>query len=86
MAITALPVENTDDFCQWMLEEFSFHGQTVMMAPGAGFYATPGRGLDEVRLAYVLEEKQLIQAAVCLSEGLKAYAEFRLESATASSN
>lgn len=81
-----LPVDNTDDFCQWMLEEFSFMGQTVMMAPGAGFYASPGRGLNEVRLAYVLEEKQLIQAMVCLSEGLKAYAELKAESAAATSN
>ena len=68
-----LPVDDTENFCQWMLEDFSFEGATVMMAPAAGFYATPGLGLNEVRIAYVLDEKELEAAIRCLSEGLKAY-------------
>ncbi len=73
-AMVRLPVENSELFCQWMLEEFSHNGATVMMAPGAGFYATPGLGEDEVRIAYVLKENDLAAAMECLAAGLKAYA------------
>ena len=52
-----LPVDNADKFAQWLLEEFSYKGETVMVAPAAGFYATPGKGTNEVRIAYVLKKK-----------------------------
>lgn len=68
-----LPVENAEDFCKWMLESFEYEGQTVMMAPGSGFYATPGKGKDEVRIAYVLNCDELRKAMTCLKEGLKQY-------------
>lgn len=73
-AVAKLPVENTDHFCQWMLESFEFNGETVMMAPLSGFYSTKGEGTQEVRLAYVLEKEKLKRAVKCLEEGLKAYA------------
>ncbi len=72
-AVAKLPVENTEHFCQWMLEEFEYEGDTVMMAPASGFYSTSGRGRDEVRLAYVLEIEKLKKAIVCLEKGLIAY-------------
>lgn len=68
-----LPVDDAEKFCQWMLEEFSHDGATVMMAPAAGFYATPGLGKDEVRIAYVLNADELKKAVVCLQEALKVY-------------
>ena len=68
-----LPIENSDDFCQWMLESFDHNGKTVMMAPGTGFYATLGLGKKEVRIAYVLKSEDLKQAVICLREGLKKY-------------
>ncbi|QQS28165.1 MAG: pyridoxal phosphate-dependent aminotransferase [Sphingobacteriales bacterium] len=71
--VARLPIDNSDRFCQWMLEEFSYNGQTVMMAPGTGFYATEGLGLNEVRIAYVLKEEDLKNALTCLEAGLKAY-------------
>jgi len=71
--IAELPVENADDFAQWMLESFHLDGKTVMMAPAAGFYSTPGIGLNQVRIAYVLKKEDLITSARILSEGLKAY-------------
>ena len=52
-----LPIDDGDRFAQWLLQEFNYEGQTVMVAPAAGFYATPGMGKDEVRLAYVLKEE-----------------------------
>lgn len=73
-AMVRLPVDDSETFCQWMLEEFSHEGATVMMAPGAGFYATPGLGKDEVRIAYVLNCEDLGAAMDCLDAGLKAYA------------
>lgn len=73
-AMAQLPVADTDHFCQWMLEKFAHNGSTVMMAPAAGFYATKGLGKNEVRIAYVLERKEIEEAAECLAEGLKAYA------------
>ena len=68
-----LPVTDTEHFCQWILEGFSYEGATVMMAPGSGFYSTEGLGKDEVRMAYVLEKDNLEKAVQCLEQGLKAY-------------
>ncbi len=68
-----LPIDDSDKFCQWLLEEFSYKGNTVMMAPATGFYATPGLGKDEVRLAYVLNADAIAQAVACLKEALKIY-------------
>ncbi len=72
-AMVRLPVGDSDVFCQWILEEFSHEGATVMMAPGSGFYATPGLGKDEVRIAYVLNCDDLAAAMACLEAGLVAY-------------
>ena len=72
-AMVRLPIDDSEKFCQWMLEEFSHNGATVMMAPGSGFYSTPGHGKDEVRIAYVLNKDDLMLAMECLEEGLKAY-------------
>jgi len=80
-AMVRLPVDNADDFCRWMLEEFNHNGATVMMAPGAGFYATPGLGQDEVRIAYVLNSADLTRAVECLAEGLKVWQEKTVGSA-----
>ena len=71
--IAELPVENAENFCQWMLESFDYKGQTVMMAPAAGFYATPGVGLNQVRIAYVLNVEALKNAVLCLEKGLEVY-------------
>ena len=71
--IAQLPVKNSDAFAQWLLEEFDVDGETIMVAPAAGFYATPGQGKDEVRLAYVLNLEAINAAMDCLEEGLKAY-------------
>jgi aspartate aminotransferase len=68
-----LPIDDSDKFCQWMLEKFDYQNQTVMMAPATGFYSTPGAGLNEVRLAYVLNNDDLAKAMVCLEEALKVY-------------
>ena len=77
-----LPIDNSDKFCQWMLEEFTYENQTVMMAPATGFYSTPGLGLNEVRLAYVLNNSDLQKAMKCLAEALKVYPGRVAESAT----
>ena len=71
--IVRLPIDDSDKFCQWMLEEFEYEGQTVMMAPATGFYATPGLGKDQVRIAYVLKVEDLKKAVVCLEKGLQKY-------------
>ncbi|MGF7080291.1 pyridoxal phosphate-dependent aminotransferase [Mucilaginibacter sp. UYCu711] len=68
-----LPIDNSNKFCQWVLEEFSYENQTVMMAPATGFYSTPGAGMKEVRLAYVLNNDDLAKAMICLEEALKVY-------------
>ena len=68
-----LPVDNADDFCAWCLEHFEYEGQTVFMAPGSGFYTTPGLGQNEVRLAYVLKKDDLAKALVVLQKALEAY-------------
>jgi aspartate aminotransferase len=72
-AMAKLPVDDSERFCQWLLEEFSHEGQTVMMAPAAGFYATPGKGRNEVRLAYVLNKEDINKAMDCLEAALKEY-------------
>ena len=71
--IARLPIDNADKFCQWLLEEFSHNGQTVMFAPATGFYSTPGAGMNEVRIAYVLNKEDLKNAMICLKEALKVY-------------
>ncbi len=72
-AIARLPVDDADDFCQWLLESFEFNKQTVMLAPASGFYSTPGLGKQEVRLAYVLNLDAINKAMDCLEEALKVY-------------
>jgi len=72
-AVARLPIDDSDKFCQWLLEEFSYEGQTVMLAPATGFYSTPGRGKDEVRISYVLKLSDLGNAMKCLEEALKVY-------------
>lgn len=71
--VAKLPIDDSDKFCQWMLEEFSFEGQTVMMAPATGFYSSEGLGKQEVRMAYVLKEDDLKTALICLEKGLEEY-------------
>jgi aspartate aminotransferase len=71
--IAELPIDDSDNFCQWMLEKFEHNGQTVMMAPATGFYATPGSGKNQVRLAYVLNVEDLKNAVACLREALTQY-------------
>lgn len=73
--IAQLPVKNADDFAQWLLESYDFNGETVMVAPAAGFYSSPNVGLDEVRIAYVLKKEDLIKSVQILKEALKVYAE-----------
>ncbi|MCG9910461.1 MAG: pyridoxal phosphate-dependent aminotransferase [Flavobacteriales bacterium] len=72
-ATIKLPVQDSDDFCQWLLSDFSYEGSTVMLAPASGFYATPGLGKQEARIAYVLKIEDLQQAVKCLEEALKVY-------------
>lgn len=72
-ATVKLPIDDCDKFAKWLLEEFSYEGKTVMVAPATGFYSTKGLGLNEVRIAYVLKEQDLIAAAECLAEALKVY-------------
>jgi aspartate aminotransferase len=72
-SIARLPVDDADIFCEWLLKEFSWQNQTVMLAPGSGFYNTPGLGRNEVRIAYVLKIDDLKKALECLAEALKVY-------------
>ena len=71
--VAKFPVDNAEKFCQWLLEEFEYEGQTVMMAPANGFYSTKGAGLQEARIAYVLNQDSLRNAVKCLEEALKVY-------------
>lgn len=71
--IVQLPVKDSDDFCQWMLSDFNYENETVMMAPASGFYASENKGKNEVRIAYVLNSIDLKKAIKCLEEGLKVY-------------
>ena len=71
--IAKLPIDDCDKFCRWLLEEFDYEGQTVMMAPASGFYASKGLGKQEVRLAYVIEQDALKKSVKCIEEALKVY-------------
>ena len=71
--VAKFPVDSTEKFCQWLLEEFDKDGNTVMMAPASGFYSTTGLGEQEARIAYVLNQNSLKQAVECLREALKVY-------------
>lgn len=71
--IAKLPVKNADDFAQWLLESYDLDGETIMVAPAAGFYSTPNVGLDEVRIAYVLKKEDLIRSVEILEDALKKY-------------
>jgi aspartate aminotransferase len=72
-AMAKLPIDDSDKFCQWLLESFSYKNQTVMLAPATGFYGTPGLGKNEVRLAYVLNLEAIDAAMNCLQKGLEQY-------------
>jgi aspartate aminotransferase len=72
-AVVRLPIDDSDKFCQWMLESFAHENQTVMMAPATGFYSTAGAGKNEVRLAYVLNKTDLAAALTCIAQALKVY-------------
>jgi len=72
-AMAKLPIDDADIFCQWLLESFSYKGQTVMLAPATGFYGTPGLGKQEVRLAYVLNTTSINLAMDCLEKALEQY-------------
>ncbi|MBT8206336.1 MAG: aminotransferase class I/II-fold pyridoxal phosphate-dependent enzyme, partial [Eudoraea sp.] len=71
--IAELPVADADDFAQWLLESFDYNGETVMVAPAAGFYASSGLGKNQIRIAYVLEKESLKKAVQILREGLIKY-------------
>ena len=72
-AMARLPISDSDHFCQWLLESFSYEGKTLMLAPATGFYSTPGLGKNEVRLAYVLNVDAINQAMDCLEKALQEY-------------
>mgnify|MGYP002094368205 CR=1 FL=1 len=71
--VAQLPVDDSETFCRWCLEEFQYEGETVMMAPATGFYTTPGAGINQVRIAYVLKKEDLERALVVLRKALEAY-------------
>jgi len=71
--IAELPITDADDFAQWLLEDFRLNGETVMVAPAAGFYASPGHGENQIRIAYVLDNESLKRAVHILKEALKSY-------------
>lgn len=71
--MASLPVDDADKFQYWLLEEFSDRGDTVMFAPGAPFYETPGKGINEVRIAYVLKQQDLERAMDVLAKGIAQY-------------
>ncbi|OPX32278.1 hypothetical protein B1H10_07755 [candidate division KSB1 bacterium 4484_188] len=71
--VVKLPVQDADDFSSWLLKEFDLNGETVMLAPANGFYATPGKGKDEVRIAFVLNAPAMKRAMEILREALKVY-------------
>lgn len=81
--IARLPIDNADKFCQWLLESFNHDGKTVMLAPATGFYSTPGAGMDEVRIAYVLNLDDLKNAMECLDAALKVYPGRKVKEASA---
>jgi aspartate aminotransferase len=71
--VARLPIDDSDRFCKWLLEDFNFNGQTVMLAPATGFYATKGLGQNEVRISYVLNVNDLNAAMDVLAEAIKVY-------------
>ena len=71
--VARLPIDDSDRFCKWLLEDFNFNNETVMLAPATGFYSNPGKGKDEVRISYVLKVEDLKKAMICLEEALKVY-------------
>jgi len=71
--VARLPIDNADKFCQWLLEDFNFLKETVMLAPATGFYSTKGAGINEIRISYVLNIPSLIKAMKCLEEAIKVY-------------
>ena len=71
--IAELPIKDSDVFAQWLLEDFDLNGETVMVAPAAGFYSTPGVGKNQVRIAYVLNKESLIRAVDILKVALEQY-------------
>ena len=71
--VAKLPVDDAEKFCRWCLADFEYEGETVMMAPAAGFYTTPGAGINQVRIAYVLKKEDLERALVVLQKALEAY-------------
>ncbi|HPY81195.1 MAG TPA: pyridoxal phosphate-dependent aminotransferase [Bacteroidales bacterium] len=72
-AVARLPIDDSDLFCQWLLEDFNHNGKTVMLAPATGFYSSKGEGKDEVRISYCLNVEDLVEAMKCLAEALKVY-------------
>ncbi|MEI9955010.1 MAG: hypothetical protein WDM90_01530 [Ferruginibacter sp.] len=72
-AMAKLPIDDSDKFCQWLLESFSYNNATVMLAPATGFYGTKGLGKQEVRLAYVLNTTAINAAMDCLEKALEEY-------------
>lgn len=71
--VARLPVDDAEKFCAWCLTDFDYEGETVMLAPAAGFYTTPGAGIDQVRIAYVLKKEDLLKALTVLSKALEVY-------------
>jgi len=71
--VARLPIDDSDRFCQWLLEDFEYNNSTVMLAPASGFYATPGAGKDEVRISYVLKVDDLKKSMECLAKALEIY-------------
>ncbi len=71
--VARLPIDDSDRFCRWLLEDFAYEDQTVMLAPASGFYSTPGKGKDEVRISYVLKVEDLKSSIKVLEEALKVY-------------
>lgn len=72
-AVVKLPIDDSDKFCEWLLSDFNYNNETVMLAPATGFYSTPGAGKDEVRISYVLKVEDLKKSMKCLEEALKVY-------------
>lgn len=71
--VARLPIDDSDRFCKWLLEDFEYHNETVMCAPATGFYSIPGKGKDEIRISYVLKVEDLKNSMKCLEEALKVY-------------
>jgi len=71
--VAELPVTDSDDFAQWLLEVFNDNGETVMVAPASGFYSTQGAGKNQIRIAYVLKQEKLVRAVEILKKALKVY-------------